>query len=286
MPDIATKDTLASVFAGPDAIPAYKRLRKFANGQMLTVVTTSWDDGDRADLRVAGMLRSRDIQGTFYVPNTRYAAHPLLSPAELKTISFEGFEIGAHSVSHKLLWGLSAEELAREVSPCKPFLEDIIGKEVRMFCYPKGRYDANVITTLKDAGYWGARTVRMLATRLEFDPFEMPTSVQIVPHRKYNYLKNVARARKLEGLQAFLRHVTTLDNWLELGKKLFDSVLQNGGMWHLYGHSHEIEKLGLWKDLENMLDYVAKRKGVMYVPNCELIRLLAPQGSHARNGKS
>lgn len=250
-----------------------------------TIVTTSWDDGDRADLRLAEMLRSREIKGTFYVPNNPYGERPALSHSDLRALSSEGFEIGAHSVSHKLLWGLSAEELAQEVGPCKPMLEDILGTEVRMFCYPCGRYDSNVIRALKQAGYSGARTVRMLATRLEFNPFEMPTTVQIIPQPRSSYLKNVARARKMEGVRVFLANVTKLDNWLELGKGLFDSVLQKGGMWHLYGHSHEIEKLGLWNELEEMLDYVGKRKGVTYVPNCELIRLLSPEGSPAGNGK-
>jgi hypothetical protein len=143
-----------------------------------------------------------------------------------------------------------------------------------MFCYPRGRYDSNVVRALKDIGYSGARTVRMLATRLDFDPFEMPTTVQIFPHPKSNYLKNVARMRRIEGLQTYLAQRTNLGNWLELGKRLFDSVLQNGGIWHLYGHSWEIDELGLWKDLEQMLDYVCKRNGVMYLPNWESLRFL------------
>ena len=93
-----------------------------------TIVTTSWDDGDRADFRLAEMLRYKEIRGTFYVPNTPYGERPALSHADLRTLSSEGFEIGAHSVSHKPLWGLSAEELAKEVSPCKPMLEEILGK--------------------------------------------------------------------------------------------------------------------------------------------------------------
>ena len=255
------------------------------NMERRRIVTTSWDDGDRADLRLAEMLRSREIKGTFYVPNTPYGDRPALSRADLRTLSSEGFEIGAHSVSHKLLWGLSAEELAEEVSPCKPMLEDILGTEVRMFCYPCGRYDSNVIRALEAAGYWGARTVRMLATRLQFDPFEMPTTVQIIPHSRYNYIKNVARARKLEGLQVYLAQRKRLDNWLELGKKLFDSVLENGGIWHLYGHSREIEEMGLWNELEEILDYVSNQKGVMYVPNCELIRLRSPEAMYAGMSK-
>jgi peptidoglycan/xylan/chitin deacetylase (PgdA/CDA1 family) len=241
------------------------------------IVTTSWDDGDRHDLRLAEMLRSREIRGTFYVPITPYLGRPALTHAELRALSSEGFEIGAHGYSHKHLWRLSSEELAKEISPCKPILEDILGAEVRMFSYPRGRYDSNVVRTLQEAGYWGARTVRMLATRLEFDPFEMPTTVQAGPHARSSYIKNVARARKLEGLRVCLTHMTRLGSWLELSKRLFDSVLQNGGIWHLYGHSWEIEELGLWKDLEEMLDYVCKREGVTYIPNWELIAVSGAQ---------
>jgi peptidoglycan-N-acetylglucosamine deacetylase len=239
-----------------------------------TIVTTSWDDGNRSDLKVAELLRSRGIQGTFYIPIAPYRGWPALSHAELRSLSSEGFEIGAHGYSHKLLRGLPPEKLTTEVRPCKPILEDILGKEVRMFCYPGGRYDTNVVRVLKEAGYCGARTVRMLATRLDFSPFEMPTTVQIFPHPRSNYLRNIARARKLEGLQVYVAQSRRLANWVELGKRLFDTVLRNGGVWHLYGHSWEIDELGLWEDLEQILEYVCKRKGVTYIPNWELIRFL------------
>lgn len=254
--------------------------------EKLRVVTTSWDDGDRSDLRLAEILRYREIRGTFYIPINPYLGRPALSHTELRELSSEGFEIGAHGVSHRLLWRLSSGDLAQEVRPCKPILEDILGREVRMFCYPCGRYDARVVRSLKDAGYWGARTVRMLATGFKFDPFEMPTTAQIIPHPRYNYFKNIARSRRLESLQICLANISRIGNWLELSKKLFDSVFENGGIWHLWGHSHEIEKLDLWDDLQEILDYVCRRKGVMYVPNCELIHLPQPQGSHTGNGQS
>jgi hypothetical protein len=170
--------------------------------------------------------------------------------------------------------------LAREVGPCKPILEDILGSEIRMFCYPRGRYDSNVMHALEDAGYRGARTVRMLATRLEFKPYEMPTTAQIFPHSKFNYVKNIVRSRKLEGLQAYLANRTSLSNWLELGMRLFDSVLRDGGVWHLYGHSWEIDELGLWQDLGRILDYVCRRQGVMYISNSQLLEVL-PAASQA-----
>jgi peptidoglycan/xylan/chitin deacetylase (PgdA/CDA1 family) len=254
--------------------------------EKLRVVTTSWDDGDETDLKLAEMLRQRKVGGTFYVPINPYRSRPVMSHAEWKNLSADGFEIGAHGVTHQTLWKLSAEELAKEITPCKPILEDILGKEVRMFCYPKGRYDSRVMHALKGEGYWGARTVQMLSTGLDFDPFEMPTTLQICHHPKFNYIKNVARARRPERLGVYLANRSRIGNWLELGKKLFDSVLKDGGIWHLYGHSREVDDWGMWKELEEMLDYVAQRKDVMYVPNCELIRMQALEGRQAGNGQS
>jgi len=233
------------------------------------VVTTSWDDGDCADLKLAEFLQSRGIRGTFYIP-INYRERPLDHSA-LRSLASEGFEIGAHGGSHKPLWGLQPQELAQEVRPCKRILEDILAKEVDMFCYPRGRYDANAIRALQQAGYRGARTARMLATRPTFSPFEIPTTLQVFPHLPSTYFKNLARARSLETLQACLVQLSRLGNWLELGKRLFDEVLENGGIWHLCGHSWEIQKLDLWDDLRDILGYVCQRDGVSYVPNCALV---------------
>jgi peptidoglycan/xylan/chitin deacetylase (PgdA/CDA1 family) len=234
------------------------------------IVTTSWDDGDCADLKVAEILRSRGSRGTFYIP-INYRERPL-SHSELRALALEGFEIGAHGFSQKPLWGLQPKELAQEVGPCKQILEDILGKEVELFCYPRGRYDANAIHALQEAGYKGARTVRMLATRPVTDPFQLPTTLQVFPHPRLDYLKNVARAQSLESLQSGMVNILRLGNWVELGKSLFDKVMEDGGIWHLFGHSWEIEKLGLWDDLREMLDYVSRREGVSYVPNCALLQ--------------
>jgi peptidoglycan/xylan/chitin deacetylase (PgdA/CDA1 family) len=244
------------------------------------IVTTSWDDGDSRDLRIAEMLRSREIGGTFYIPIQSYRT-PSLSHAELRALSSEGFEIGAHSVSHKHLWKLSVKELTAEINPCKPILEDIIGSEVRMFCYPRGRYDANTLKIVKQAGYAGGRTCRLLATGTGFDPFEMPTTVEAIPNPPLSYFKNALRARTMDGLESAMAQITRLGDWVELGKHLFDTVLQNGGVWHLWGHSWMIDEQNLWKDLEEMLDYVSKRDGVTYLPNWKLLPLSCAQATNS-----
>jgi len=56
-----------------------------------------------------------------------------------------------------------------------------------------------------------------------------------------------------------------------LGKRFFDVVLKDGGFWHLYGHSWEIERVGLWGGLRELLDYICRHDGVSYIPNAALV---------------
>jgi hypothetical protein len=51
-------------------------------------------------------------------------------------------------------------------------------------------------------------------------------------------------------------------------------VVGSGGVWHLYGHSWEIEREQLWPQLEQLLQYVSGRKGVAYRTNGQTLQTL------------
>jgi hypothetical protein len=237
------------------------------------IVTSSWDDGHPLDLRVAAMLRARGLPATFYVSLASPDGKPLLGACDLRSLNAEGFEIGAHTVSHRVLAGLSGQPLWMEVRRSKQLLEEMLEEAVCMFCYPKGSYDRRTIRAVEKAGYEGARTVEMLSHRLTFKRYEMPTTVQAFPHRLINYAKNLGKRRKFVDLYRYLSGLRTCVNWVALGKKLFDDVLQEGGIWHLYGHSWEVEEMNLWNQLAEMLDYISRRPGVTYATNGQLLRL-------------
>ena len=239
----------------------------------LTIVTTSWDDGDPKDLRVAELLHSRCLPGTFYVPINGYMGKKTLVGADLRMLLDAGFEIGAHTVSHKNLPRLNTNELVHEVSTCKQTLEQESGRKVSMFCYPNGRYDADVIRTVRNAGYDGARTTRMLSLSTKFFPFEMPTTIQAYPHSKARYVRNLVRAKSVRSLLKYAAELGRFERWVDLGKHLFEQVLTQGGIWHLYGHSWEVEELGIWDDLREMLDHVTHREGVTYAVNSQVVSL-------------
>lgn len=235
------------------------------------IVTTSWDDGDIRDFRVAEMLRARNLPATFYVPITGHHGSHGLGRSELRTLSKEGFEIGGHGFSHRILPQCSRKVVAQEVEVCKQSLEEILGGEVRMFAYPRGRHSNVAVRSVRQAGYAGARTTEMFSLALHFDPYKMPTAMHVFPHTKSDYFRNMARAVDLGRAWRYLTRLWQVESWVELSKILFDSILLGSGVFHLYGHSWEIDELGLWKDLEEILDYVSNREDVLYLPNGEVL---------------
>lgn len=239
----------------------------------IRMVTTSWDDGHPCDLRLAAALAERSLPATFYVPLEGEGGKAVLRAGALRSLLSQGFEIGAHTISHHILPGLEDKELLGEVRGSKQKLEEQLGAKVRMFCYPCGRYDANVIDCVRQSGFEGARTTRMFGHTLRFNRFEMPTSLQAYPHSSLNYLKNLSKRRDLAGVGRYLKKYLLCDSWVEVGKKLFDEVLRQGGIWHLYGHSWELEELRLWADLQEMFNYVANRPGVVYASNSRVLEL-------------
>ena len=124
------------------------------------VLTTSWDDGHRRDVRLARMLKEHGLKATFYVApeNQEFAKQDLLSLPEIRELS-QDFEIGAHSMTHRRLPTLSEQEATREIIESKAVLEQVIGKEIKVFCYPGGAYTGLHMQLVKDAGYRYARTV-------------------------------------------------------------------------------------------------------------------------------
>ena len=236
------------------------------------IVTTSWDDDAASGMRVAELLSARKMRGTFYVPSGELNRGSHFSVGDLRTLSANGFEVGAHTISHPVLSELDETKLVEEVGGCKSMLEQLLGREVVMFCYPRGRFNADVVRAVRRAGYSGARTTRMLCSDLEFSRYEMPTTLQAFPHTRSNYLRNVARLGGVSALAQSLGEMVWFESWVQLGKKFFDHVLRDGGVWHLYGHPWELEKLNLWTQLEQVLDYVSERAGVMYLTNAQLLQ--------------
>jgi len=57
-----------------------------------------------------------------------------------------------------------------------------------------------------------------------------------------------------------------------MSKTVFDIAREKeDAVFHLWGHSWEIEKYDMWKKLEKLLQHISNRKNCVYLSNSELI---------------
>lgn len=194
--------------------------------------TTSWDDGDKRDIHLASLLKSYSIPGVFFIPNI---AHLRIS--QIRKLS-KDFEIGGHTVHHPTdLKKLSRNELLLEIGGNRKWLQNITGQEITKFCYPRGRYNDEVVEVVKSVGYKEARTTQVLCTDLPTNPYKIRTTIHIFPKR-VEYLNR---------------------GWLDVALELWeDAIKKENGYYHIWGHSREITKYGLWDELEELLKTIEK----------------------------
>jgi peptidoglycan/xylan/chitin deacetylase (PgdA/CDA1 family) len=228
------------------------------------IVTSSWDDGHKYDLRLARMLRQYGLKATFYVSprNKEWAAGDLLTQSEIREIGND-FEIGSHTVTHPRLPTIPHSQARKEIIDSKAMLEDITDQAIISFCYPGGAYTSVHPHLVKDAGYRFARTVMGYAFRVD-EPYEAPTSLHACNHWRPDLWK-IARFAKFQ--PAAIRHYL---EWDSLGRAMFDRVAGTGGVFHIWGHSWEIDQHSDWERLEGMFRYLSDRSGVKYATNGEL----------------
>jgi peptidoglycan/xylan/chitin deacetylase (PgdA/CDA1 family) len=227
--------------------------------QVLSVMTTSWDDGHPLDIRIADLLASYGLTGTFYVP--KQASSPVMSAVQIRDLSSR-FEIGSHLLEHRMLDQLTDEQAREQLSGSRGWVEQVTGKPCRTLCFPWGRYRHEQLSLVREAGYLSARTTELLSTafprRVEGLAL-LSTTVQAYPHSPLAYTKNALKRRSLGNLMRagalFYRRT-----WLQLAGKLLERTLSRGGVFHLWGHSWEIEQERQWGRLEELLAVVAANK--------------------------
>jgi L-malate glycosyltransferase len=238
--------------------------------QRTFLMTTSWDDGHPLDLRVAQLLAKYGLTGTFYVSRTGQRA--VMNASEIRELS-ENFEIGGHTLDHVMIDRLCDSEAKAQLVGSRDWIEQLTGKSCRVFCFPAGKFRNRQLRLVRQAGYRAARTVELLSTASPHCVDGLcliPTTVQVFPHGPFSYAKNALKRFSASAAQ-WPRKSLLSRNWAALAKELFSRTMQRGGVFHLWGHSWEIEEQLQWHALEEFLEFVAAhRKASRCVPNGDL----------------
>ncbi|HET6508684.1 MAG TPA: polysaccharide deacetylase family protein [Baekduia sp.] len=133
----------------------------------------TFDDG-WADTRPAvERLAARGIASTTYVQTGRLGEDDRLDRAGVRALDAlgEAAEVGAHSVDHARLDGLTGIPLEREVAGSKAYLEELLGHAVEGFAYPYGAHDARSRAAVVAAGFEHAAAAKGALSHAGDDPY-------------------------------------------------------------------------------------------------------------------
>jgi hypothetical protein len=231
----------------------------------LKFITTSWDDGFPADLRLAELLGKYNLQGTFYIPKQN-DEHKVMSENDILNIS-KHFEIGGHTLSHKSLKRASGKEIDHEVTGSYKWLSQMLNEDPVSFCLPYGHHTKRSIELIYESGFRYIRTTELLSSS---DPsFLSHTTLQVFQHSRLTYFKHLIKHARIRNLGLWIRGGCSDDHFRLLDYYL-NYIRINGGCLHLWGHSWEIEELKLWNWLELLFRYISNQQGFQYVKNKEL----------------
>lgn len=220
------------------------------------LVLTSWDDGHPSDLRLADLLARHGLAGTFFVPGENREGRPVLQRSDLCKLD-QGFEIGSHTLSHRYLTkGMPRELMVSEIVEGKRVIEDQLGHAVAGFCYPGGRFDVAVVRAVKAAKFEYARTIENFRLGLGCDRWAIPTTLQFFPHSCMVLARNTLRYPSLSKLPLLVSRAQEED-FVTFAMGIAERCAQSGGVFHLWGHSWEIDQYDLWQVLDGLLGGLA-----------------------------
>ena len=203
----------------------------------MKIITTSWDDGHPLDLQLSELLCKYKIKGTFYIPKLN-PENPVMSCFEIRTLA-QGFEIGGHTYGHTTLTSLSQDKAREEILNGKKYIDDLLGVNSKGLCAPGGHYNRKIISEAIKCEYTFIRTTTLFQTKCVSKNI-MHTTLQMYPHSKFTYLKHCLK-RSLMPVLLFNRFFLKENNLLSLAEEYLEKIDKHGGIFHLWGHSWEIQ---------------------------------------------
>ncbi len=128
----------------------------FAGRQSLPTkpVVITLDDGYE-DLYVAAfpILSAHDFKAVAYIVSGFVGRSGYATSDQVLQMDHNGIEIASHTVNHADLARSSPGSVTRELVDSKLWLEHLLGHPVLDFAYPSGKFNAQVVAAVQQAGY-------------------------------------------------------------------------------------------------------------------------------------
>lgn len=217
---------------------------------MRKALTFSYDDGEIYDRRLAELLRSHGLKGTFHLNSgnleQREKGDYYVGIGELKQV-YEGHEIACHGVQHRNPTILTKQQLILELGDDRRDLEKLTGQMVQGLSYAFGSYDGNVMEVAKILGIKYSRTVN--STHGFFPPADF---MQWHPTCHHD------------------------DRLLELGDGFLNvAEYYELPLMYVWGHSFEFGRSGDWSVIETFAEKMAGKEDIWYATNMEICNYIS-----------
>ena len=213
----------------------------YPNG-LKKALTMSYDDGVIHDRRLVEIFNRYGIKGTFHINSGLLNSGSRLAADEIAEL-YRGHEIACHTDTHPFPEALPRECLINQVYGDRRKLEAIAGYPVRGMSYPFGRFNDEVIDTMRALGIEYSRTT------VSTNGFAVPTD--------------------------FMRWNPTTHHRGDLGKLLEAFAnpprrIPNLMLFYVWGHSYEFNDNNNWEIIEDFCEKVSKLDNVWFATNIEI----------------
>lgn len=102
----------------------------------------------------------------------------MMSRAQARNLHSAGMEIGAHTITHPILAGLSPQEARREIEEGREQAEEVVGGPVPLFAYPNGKpgrdYHEEHVAMVRAAGFEAAVSTQWGVAGPASDCYQLP----------------------------------------------------------------------------------------------------------------
>ena len=220
-------------------------------------VTLSYDDGVEEDLRLADILQTYGLKGTFNVNSDLFRPEGFIYPLAKafgrkltkekiqELFSRPGIEPAIHGYTHAITNTLPEGPMAYEILKDREALERLFGKPIRGMAYPNNAYSDRVTAVLKACNIIYARTTDSTET------FSIPLD--------------------------WYRWDPTCQHISKNLKKLTDTFLnttptkhQDAFLFYLWGHSYEFARDENWNVIESFAASLGGQDEIWYATNTEI----------------
>ena len=232
------------------------RFMRFPEGKT-KAVTFSYDDGCKADIRMAKRLTESGLKGTFNLNGKHRRA---LTTDEVKEFILDnGHEIAVHGMNHRANGNLRAIEGIRDVLDCRLDMEEEFGMIIRGMAYP----DSGITTMNNGATYDKIKQylsdldiVYSRTLRGDNNSFRLPEDWHAwMPTAHHN------NPNLFEYIDEFLNLDMSMNGY---------HARRYPRLFYIWGHSFEFDRNDNWELLDEICDKISGKEDVWYATNMEI----------------